>query len=220
MHRQNLNMKAPSFTRAFTGIALLTVAACGSSTKVVQSWKAPGAAVEGGAYNKVLVIALIKDEATRRIAEDRMGKFMKGHALTSYSYLGTDGNALHTDGLNEKMKKDGIDGVLIVRLVDVKTDSTYVPSVNNAGYEGGMGDEGAVGFYDYAYPMYSSAGYVEADHTYVVETKLFSPEKKLPLWTCITTTLNPTDISSSVDDIMAAVYAKMKQDGFLITPNK
>lgn len=213
-------MKAPLFTRTFTGIALLILAACGSSTQVVQSWKAPDASVEGGAYNKVLVIALIKDEATRHMAEDRMAKFMKGHALTSYSYLGMEGNALKTDGLNEKMKRDGVDGVLIMRLVDVKTDSTFVPSVSNSGNEDVVSDDGATDFYGYAYPMYSSPGYVEAGHTYVVETKLFSPEKKLPLWTCITTTLNPTDISSSVDDIMAAVYAKMKQDGFLITPNK
>ncbi|MCB0814318.1 MAG: hypothetical protein KDB87_14310, partial [Flavobacteriales bacterium] len=105
----------------------LLLTACGPSTKVVQSWHKPGFTVEEGTYHKLLVIGLIKDEATRRAAEEQMIKNLKGDGIPSYGYIGADVEKINETGMTERMVKDGIDGVLIMRLVDVKKEQTYVP---------------------------------------------------------------------------------------------
>jgi len=206
-------MKIPARSTFLLGAALLTLASCAPSTQIVQSWKAPGVTVEAGNYNKVLLVALIKDETSRRIAEDRMSAFMNGHGITSYSYLGEDQNAINDAGMSAKMQKDGIDGVMIMRLVDKQTTQTYVPGTST--YYGG-----AWGYYGYAYPMYSSPGYVQTDHIYYVETSLYSPKHEGPVWTCTTSFLNPTNIGPAVDDMMHAIYKKMREDGFVVEAPK
>lgn len=195
-------------------LALLTaLASCTSSTTIVQSWRDPNVTIQDGAYNKVLVIGLIKDETTRRIAEDRMAAFMNGHGITSYSYLGNDQSKINDAGMSAKMQQDGIDGVLIMSLKDKATEQTYVPGTTTMGYY-----RSPWGYYGYAYPMYSTPGYVHTDHVYHVETALYSPKREGPVWTSTTSTVNPSDVGTSVDEIMNVVYAKMKREGFVVSP--
>ena len=207
-------MKYPAQSKALVSAALLTLASCAPSTRIVESWKAPGVSVEAGKYNKVLVIGLLKDETSRRVAEDRMAAFMQGRGIASYGYLGPDQSAINAEGMSAKMVKDGIDGVLIMRLSDKEVTQTYVPGTSS--YYGG-----AWGYYGYAYPMYSSPGYVQTDHTYMVETSLYSLKHAAgPVWTCTTSVLNPTSVGTAVDDIMRAIYRKMREDGFVVDPPK
>ena len=192
---------------------LLLLTACGPSTKVVQSWHKPGFTVEEGTYHKLLVIGLIKDEATRRAAEEQMIKNLKGDGIPSYGYIGADVEKINEAGMNDRMVKDGIDGVLIMRLVDVKKEQTYVPGTTYPAYYGSPW-----GYYGYAYPMYSTPGYVRTDATYYVETNLYSTGSDGLIWTSTTSTFNPTKLETTVDGIMQAVYWQMKKDGFVVRP--
>ncbi len=196
-------------------LPLLFLLSCSSSTKVVQSWREPSVTVEEGAYNKVLVIALLKDEATRRIAEDRMESMMNGHGKVSYSYLGPDPEAINDTGMNEKMRKDGIDGVLVMRLVDRTREQTIVPGTVYPAYY-----RSAWGMYGYSYGYYSTPGYVRTDLEYHVETNLYSTKREGLIWTSTTNTLNPETLDGAVHDIMQAVYERMKKDGLVVGPTK
>lgn len=211
----NLLRKTNCGTPLHLLLFLLTLVSCGSSTRVVQSWHDPAVTVVDGDYDKVLVIALIKDESTRRVAEDRMVKFMNGHGIPSYSYLGPDQGRINDAGMSKKMQNDRIDGVLIMRLANKQTQQTYVPGTTTMGYYGG-----AWGYYGYAYPIYSTPGYVQTDQIYYVETNLYSPEREGPVWTSQTSTVNPTDLGTTVDEIMEAVYWRMKRDGFVVSKPK
>lgn len=199
----------------FLLIAILFLVSCGSGTRVVQSWHDPAVTVVDGDYDKVLVIALIKDESTRRVAEDHMVKFMNGHGIPSYSYLGMDQDRINDAGMSRKMQNDNIDGVMIMRLANKQTQQTYVPGTTTMGYYGG-----AWGYYGYAYPIYSTPGYVQTDQIYYVETNLYSPKREGPVWTSQTSTVNPTDLGATVDEIMEAVFWRMKRDGFVVSKPK
>ena len=196
-------------------IVLSLFSACGSGTKVIQSWHDPAVTVSQGSYNKVLVIGLIKDESTRRIAEDRMVKFLNGRGVTSYTYLGPDVERINAEGMNDRMIQDGIDGVLIMRLVDRKQEQTYVPGTVYPSYYGSP-----YGYYGYAYPMYSSPGYVRTDETYYVETNLYLTKREGLIWTSTTSSFNPTNLATTVDGIMEEVYWRMKKDGFVVAAPK
>ena len=55
-------------------IVITTLVSCGPSTKIEKSWMEPGATVTASAPNKALVIAMVKDETSRRVIEDQLVK--------------------------------------------------------------------------------------------------------------------------------------------------
>ena len=193
--------------------ALVLFVGCVPSTKVVQSWREPSVTITEGAYNKVLVIGLIKDEATRRTAEDRMAAMMNDHGLVSYGYLGPDPEAINDQGMNGRMRADGIDGVLIMRLVDRSREQTIVPGTVYPAYY-----RSPWSMYGYSYGYYSTPGYVRVDVEYHVETNLYSTKREGLIWSSTTSTLNPGDLDGMVHDIMRVVYQRMKKDGFVVGP--
>ena len=69
--------------------SILLLVACGPTTKITKSWTDPSfTASAAQSFNKILVMGLLKDESTRRIAEDKMVKSFKTvTAVQSYSYL-------------------------------------------------------------------------------------------------------------------------------------
>ncbi|MCB0771634.1 MAG: hypothetical protein KDC00_14635 [Flavobacteriales bacterium] len=198
-------------TRNIIGtIALcLAITSC-TSTKIVTEWRDPAVSIEQGSFNKVLHIALIKDEATRRAAEDKMVSLSNGHGMVSYNYLGNNVEALNNEGANDKLIADGIDGVVIMRLVDVAKEQTYVPGNTMPAYYASP-----YGYYGYAAPMYYDPGYVQTDVTYMVETNVYSTRQGKLIWTATTSTMNPADVTSAVGEIVTVIHNQMRDEGFM-----
>ena len=68
-------------------ILMFSLLGCGPSTEIVKSWQAPGATVIQTASNKTLVVAMVKDETSRRIIEDELVKRLNCKATASYTML-------------------------------------------------------------------------------------------------------------------------------------
>ena len=176
--------------------SILLLAACGPSTKIEKTWTDPSftpSAVQS--YKKVLVMGLLKDESTRRIAEDKMvAAFKNVTAVQSYSYL-QPGDTIRNE-VEDKLKKDGFDGVVIMRLADVDKSVSYVPGTGYGGWYG----------YRYATP-----GYYQEDKTFYVETNFYSlPETKL-LWSGTTSSLNPNKLDRTVDDVINTLKGQLQK---------
>ncbi len=183
---------------------------CSPSTQIVKSWHEPGATVQAGAANKTLVIALVKDETSRRVIEDQLVKRIGANAVASYTFL-TPEAIKSTDStmLDNKLKQDAYTYVLIMRLADVDKEVSYVPG-STSGYYGGYGR-----YYGYGAGFYSTPGYYTTDKNYFVETAVYSVNPDKLLWTGTTKTVNPTKIEKTVTEISEAVSDKMRKDGFL-----
>jgi len=176
--------------------SILLLAACGPSTKIEKTWTDPSftpSAVQS--YKKVLVMGLLKDESTRRIAEDKMvAAFKNVTAVQSYSYL-QPGDTIRNE-VEDKLKKDGFDGVVIMRLADVDKSVSYVPGTGYGGWYG----------YRYATP-----GYYQEDKTFYVETNFYSlPDTKL-LWSGTTSSLNPNKLDRTVDDVINTLKGQLQK---------
>jgi hypothetical protein len=191
------------------------LSSCGSSTRLNTSWRDPSVTVEEGSLNKILFICLLKDEATRRAAEDELARLSKSQGIESYRYLGPDIEGINAPGMNDKMIADGFDGVVIMRLLDLTKEQTYVPGSTYPAYYASP-----YGFYGHAAPMYYDPGYVRTDITYTVETNIYSTKMGKLVWTGTTSTVNPTDLIHTVDEIVEAIHFKMVREGFLTTPPK
>jgi hypothetical protein len=190
---------------------LVFAVSCGPSTEIVKTWREPGATVNAAEPNKVLVIAMVKDETSRRVIEDELVKRIKTKSVVSYSILPPEvlkeGN---DEVLNQKLSEGKFTHILMMRLADVEKDTYYVPGTTT-GYYGGYGR-----FYGYGAGFYSDPGYYTTDKNYFVETTVFSVNPNKLIWTGTTKTVNPSKIEKTVNDIADVVADKMKSDGFLI----
>ena len=187
------------------------LSSCGPSTEIVKTWQEPNATLSPSTAGKTLVMAMVKDETSRRVIEDQLVKRLGANAHASYVAFPSD--MLKTVG-NEKfaehLKAEKYNHVILMRLADVEKETSYVPG-SPAGYYGGYGR-----YYGYGYGMYSTPGYYTTDKNYFVETTVFSVEPDKLLWTGTTKTVNPSKIEKTVNDIADVVAEKMRNDKFLV----
>ena len=183
--------------------SILVLTACGPSTKIEKSWTDPSfspATVQS--YKKVLVMGLLKNEGTRRIVEDKMvASFKNVTGVQSYSYL-QPGDTVRSI-IEDRLKKDGFDGVVIMHLADVDKSVSYVPGTTYGGWYGyGYGYYGGYG---------GSPGYYQQDKTYYVETNFYSLTENKLLWSATTSSLNPDKLDRTVDDIIASLKGQLQK---------
>jgi hypothetical protein len=190
-------------------IAMLFLVGCGS-TKIVKSWQEPGASVSLTGDYKALVVAMVKDESSRRIVEDQLAKRLLGKGVASYTMLTSDMiKASNEDALTEMLTKGNFTHILLMRLGDVDKEVNYVPG-STTGFYGGYGR-----YYGYGAGFYSNPGYYTTDKNYIVETTVYTVKPDKLIYTATTTTLNPTNMEKTINEIADVVADKMKSDGFL-----
>jgi hypothetical protein len=187
-----------------------TICSCSPSTKIEKSWVEPGAQVVATPENKVMIIALVKDETSRRVIEDQLAKRIKAASVPSYQFLTTEMIKVASDeALNNIITKEKFTHILLMRLADIEKETSYVPG-STTGYYGGYGM-----YYGYGAAMYSSPGYYTTDKNYFIETTIYSVTPNKLLWTGTTKTVNPSKVDKAVNDIADVIVAKMKEDKFL-----
>ena len=103
------------------------------------------------------MVALVKDEATRRTTENRIAS-ANPIFKTSFQYLNGTNLQLTNEQKLKILKDENFDGVLTMRLVSTEKETNYVPGTNTSIYYGGIGGM-YTGMYGYGfgnwYGMYS-----------------------------------------------------------------
>jgi len=169
------------------------------STKLEKSWADPSFSLNPNPYKKVLVLAPLKDAASQRIAEDKIVKQLKKSVgVQSYTYL----TSTETDPkiLNEKLLKDGFDGIIVMHLTDVEKSVSYNPGTSYGGWHG--------------YRNYTP-GYYSEDKTFLVETNMYAVKNDKLMWSGTTSSLNPTSFDKSMDEIITAIKTELQKKGIL-----
>ncbi|BDU25906.1 MULTISPECIES: lipoprotein [unclassified Flavobacterium] len=205
----------------FLFFTVVVLSSCGSNTSIVNSWRDPKITVSQENFKKVLVVALVKDEASRRVTENRIAA---GNEIfkTSYQYLNESTKDLTKEQKLKILQDENFDGVITMRLVSKEKETTYVPGTYTGMYYGGF-DGMYAGMYGYGfgnwYGMYSpnfyDPGYYQETTSYMVETNIFSLKENKLIWTGTTESQYVTDLGQTVDAIMQAVVKEMRKDGSL-----
>jgi hypothetical protein len=202
-------------------ITVLALSSCGSNTSIVNSWRDPKITVAQENFKKVLVVVLVKDEASRRVAENRIAA-SNPIFKTSYQYLNETIKDLTKEQKLKILQDENFDGVITMRLVSTDKETTYVPGTYTGMYYGGF-DGMYTGMYGYGfgnwYGMYSpnfyDPGYYQETTSYMVETNIFSLKENKLIWTGTTKSDYVTDLGQTVDAIMQTVVKEMRKDGSL-----
>jgi hypothetical protein len=205
----------------FLLIIVFALSSCGSNTSIVNSWRDPKITVAQENFKKVLVVVLVKDEASRRVAENRIAA-SNPIFKTSYQYLNETIKDLTKEQKLKILQDENFDGVITMRLVSADKETTYVPGTYTGMYYGGF-DGMYTGMYGYGfgnwYGMYSpnfyDPGYYQETTSYMVETNIFSLKENKLIWTGTTKSDYVTDLGQTVDAIMQTVVKEMRKDGSL-----
>ena len=179
---------------------ILLFVACEPSTKIEKTWTDPSFTPGSvNNYKKVLVMGLLQDESTRRIAEDKMvAAFKNVTAVQSYQYLQPSDTV--RSAVESKLKNDGFDGVVIMRLTNVEKNDYYVPGTTYGGW--------------YGY-RYGTSGYYQQDKTYYIETNFYSLQSNKLLWSGTTSSLNPSKLDKGLDETINTLKQQLQKQGLV-----
>jgi hypothetical protein len=192
-------------TARLAAVALVAglLAGC-STTRITSEWTDPNAPRE--AFRKVVVVALSRDAALRRIAEDAFVQEVGAPtALAGYSVI-PDDEVFDRDKARARIEAAGADGAVVFRLAGVEEQERWVPpSVYH----------NAWGYWGYAAPMVYDPGYLVTDQIVQIETGAYRVPTAALVWSARSETLNPSSAKDLADDVVRAAVKAMREDGLL-----
>lgn len=181
----------------------LALAACasGTSTRIVESWKAPGAGPLR--FNKVLALAIVKNDDIRKLAEDELQADLKGvQAVQGYKFIRTEDFG-DRERAKEVLLREGFDGVIALRMAAARNEMSWTvhePLGSDATFWGGF----------YGLPPELNASTVVR-----VEISIYTlPEDKL-VWSGVSETFNPQHSQQVVAAIVEAAGKALRRQGLI-----
>jgi hypothetical protein len=187
-------------------LVTLVTCLCACATRIETQWTDPDATARDFAFSRVVAIAQVEDETTRRAAEDEMVKVLESgprarargmDAAPSYPLI-SRAELADVAAMRAKVEAAAFDGAVVMRMIDTEERVTYVPGRYETMW-------GRVVSYD--------PGYTRVDQIVRVESSLYSIGKGKRLWSGVTRTMNPSDLSHLVAEVARAVGDELEAQG-------
>jgi hypothetical protein len=190
---------------------VLIFTAMGQKTTIEKSWRDPGTLVKMGQFNKILVVALVRNEQNRKTVEDDIIKQLKSKAVASYTLRDRFPDGLTADIIAELVKKEGVDGAIIMQLMNPGNEIAYSPGTGTypANYQT------FYPYYEGAKTKYDDPAYFDKNDVYVIETNIYSLKENKLIWNGITNTVDPKSIEKAITSLARTITNEMKRQGFL-----
>lgn len=186
-------------------IAVVLLIGC-AATKVTSVWKDETYQKKP---HKVLAVAILKSNTNRLVLEDEFARQLKQRGLDAtagHTVLSGD-EPVDKDVLATSLREKGFDTLLVVRLVDQRSQQTYVPG---AAYPVGATWPG---YYGAGYNMIYSPGYVVEDQFAIAEANLYDVETEKLIWTAATETWIKSSDRKLIEEYVGRIMNEMQQGG-------
>jgi hypothetical protein len=195
-------------------MALVVAGSCAPRTKMLNSWTEPS--FQHGTVKKVLVLGIAQNPSVRRQFEDDFVTSLKSlgyEAVASYFWLPEVSKDLDRDLLAAKVRENSVTHVIVTRLVDQKTVTSYTPpsyasvgvSPYYPGYYGSYYSYWSVG-----YTTMVSPGYVTEELVVSLETNLYEAATEKLIWTGLTETWISGSPSANVEAVIKKVVYELR----------
>jgi len=188
-------------------ILILLAAGC-ESPPVSDTWHDP--ALEGPIrFKRTLVIAMTPDVLVRRPAEDVMvAQIGEGRSIQSYKLLNYS-DLYDVEHLVQKLTPNGIDGIVVMRLVSTRHDVPWVPG------SGVYPFDPFWTFYDRAAASSRDPDYLKHETTVRVQANLYSVDGGKLLWTGISDSFLAADARDRIAKVVRQIAGEMEAEGLL-----
>ena len=188
----------------FLALIVATLAGGGcATTQLNTSWKDPSAGPRS--FKKVVVLVLNTTPGERRAQEDEIVSHMKKTTgVPSYTMI-PDAELADRPRVKEKIIQSGADGAVVLRLIEAREETTYVPGATS------YWDAGTTGFAPYHYnPSHTVTNIIVR-----AEVSLYSvPDGKL-LWAGASRTSNPEGARDLAMQVARAAGEELRKQGLL-----
>jgi len=189
-------------------ICLLFIAGIASATKMKSSWKNPEAKPEDLKFKKVLVVVIVRQPYTRKIAEDKAVRVLQANhnveatpSYTIFEDVDTD-----KDAAKAKIQEMGFDGIVLIRQADQPDTKKY-------------DEKEAQSWNDYNWFWGIWGGTYNAqfrdDNLLYLETLLFSVKDQKLIWAGITETKNPKNPAQVVGELAEENAKYLQKEGLI-----
>ena len=164
--------------------------ACARTAKLASTWRDP--AFQDTSLSKLLVVAVGRSPAERRLFEDRFAGDLRAKGVDAQQSYRLIGDARVDSALvDASMHREGCDGILVSRVVDRQTVRRYYGLYGGPRYGGG-GYYGPPSAYHTGWWPYYSFGYASAtgrasddEQRVTVETNLYRHVNGQLVWSGI-----------------------------------
>lgn len=199
-------------------ILLAAVSAGCLSTQIRDSWVAPDADTPMQ-IDRAIIVFIDPDERSREAAEDalvaRLGsdRAVASHTMFSNEQIRDTDDQEHVEALRREVQAAGIDGAVVMRLVDEQERLNYSVGMAYPVYYGGF-----YPYYGYGWGNVYGPAYVTSNTVVSAETNIYDLDADELVWSGITETFNPDSIRSMVTDIAEAVIHELRNRRLLDVP--
>src|SRR3569833_1550061 len=205
------------FLRVLCRSATLMLTACASTT-FSSTWKAPDAQAVDPAGKKVAAVYMSTNESSRRAAEDVLARKLTEHGaqgVPSYTLVDT---SVATDGdrTKKQLSEAGVDGVVIMRMLNKKERTRVTYTGAPWGYAGYYRHWSSYWGFGWGAP-YSPAE-VSTTTELSIETLVNSLTRDELLWAGTSRTSDPGKLDRLVDEIADSAARQMTKQGVLKAP--
>jgi len=183
------------WTREIAAGSLLLMASLGmtgcAATQVQQVWT--DEASPGGRLNNVFIVVLVNQPSTRRMFETEFARYFKSQgnkAVESFREIEIEAfyEKSSRDALLAKLREQGVDAVLLTRLVDRRTKENIIPGMTITAGDGMWGPSVAVGSSFPGPSAPTTQSYSHEEKFLGLETNLFDLGTEKLLWSIRTET--------------------------------
>ena len=205
--------------RLFVSATVSTLLISCAATKVVTSSKAPDFA--GGPVRDIAVLTVADHGMVRQGFENRFAKQLRAGgqpAFVTHPLLYLEDIKADKEAAAARVRHEGADSVLVIRLVDGYTSTRQVAATTPQYVEVVTGT-GSTGWYDYYTVAYMDMATVWSTTTQTVclEMSLYDLSSNRRIWSCITETVlkDGLDKFDEADIVVAKVVTAMRKDGVI-----
>jgi hypothetical protein len=194
---------------------LFIVISCSSAiTEIVGEWQSEN--YQKGNVDKVLILGIFNKDRTllRRNFENGMTNAfisMGIAAIPSTDFMPYD--VVIDSTTFEKYFEDlDVDAVVVSRLVGIDQSRNY-----EAGYQYTIPFDNYNDFYGYYYSgieYANSSGYLTDNVVVVLETNIYETKDKKLIWSGISETIDPDNVSDVIKSFGNKLVSKLKQEGY------
>ena len=185
-------------------VVALVAAGC-STTKLSSVWV--DANYTGGAFRKLMIIGLGASEGGRAAFENSVADAFREQGVVGVSSTGYFASAdeMTREGVRSWADRDGYDGVLISRVVDVDRQQHVVgPTYTDLW-----------GYWGYYGTVMTSPGYVSETTTMRITTDLFDASTGKVVYTAESKTFEPNSRAKTIRELTAMISEDLTARGFL-----
>jgi len=199
-------MRSLQLLTGFAVSALILTSACYHKTQLAATWAEPGA--PRIQFQKTLAVFVTKDEALRRSVEEKLASsFTNG--VPSYRVIPIIQND-DRSAILDQLRGTGFDGAVIMRVVDVSTQTSYVPGTYWYGTPYTF-----AGYWRSAWAYPYDPGYVVQDQIVSVETQVYSLAQDKLIFAARSETTNPSSAGKLTESVIRHIREDMRKKGLI-----